>query len=119
MKKMKYVAILALLLVVCSCQTVTFQGIQAIKDMPDFTVIGDFRKEISDPHVIAGIFALGQPDQRIFAFIQEEIQKMSGDAAINVELAYGDNFLDFLLSPIAAVIDFRTITISGTVVKFN
>lgn len=116
--KTKFILLLGILLL-ASCQTVTFQGIQAVKQVPAYTVVKDFQKEIGDPHVILGLIALGQPDERIFAYIQDEIDKFSGDAAINVEIDYGLNFFDLILFPIWPIYSGRTITIKGTIVKYS
>jgi hypothetical protein len=102
-----------------SCQTVTFQGIQAVKAVPAYTVVKDFQKEIGDPHIILNLIALGQPDERIFAYIRDEIEKYSGDAAINVEIDYGLNFFDLILLPVWPIYSGRTITIKGTIVKYT
>ena len=109
-----------LILLVAGCQTVTFQGIQAVKEVPSYTVVKDFHVIIKDPHLISGLVPLGQPDQRIFSYIQDEITKLSGDAAINVELDYGFTLIDFLVTSITGgFFTPRTITISGTVVKYR
>ena len=121
MKKLMWAAIGIAAFLIVSCQTVTFQGIQAVKDLESFEVIGQFQKEIADPHIFLSLIALGEPDQRIFVYIKEEIEKLSGDAAINVEIDYGYGFFDLLINmtPIGFIYSPRTITIKGTVVKFN
>lgn len=102
------------------CTTVDFQGIQAVKDMPSFTVVGEFKKDISDPHLISGLLPLGQPDHDAFRYIQDEISKLSGDAAINVNLKYHVTFMDMVIGSLTGQLySPRTITISGTVVKFQ
>lgn len=109
-----------LMLLLAGCQTVTFQGIQAVKQVPAYTVVKDFSITIADPHLIAGLVPMGQPDQRIFTYIQDEINKLSGDAAINVELDYGFTVIDYVLTVLTAnIYSPRTITIKGTVVKYT
>lgn len=125
MKKALPIVIVALLVVLVSCQTVTFQGIQAVKDMDSFTVVGDFERRIKDHRVIGGaggfaLLPLGQPDKDIFDVIQKEITKYSGDAAINVEIDYGFTLIDLLLNGFTAgVYAPSTITVKGTVVKYT
>ena len=121
MKNMKIAALVLLVaLFAVSCTTVSFQGIQAVRDMPDFTVVGEFERVISDPHLIAGPLPMGQPDHRIFTEIQDEIAKLSGDAAINVTIEYGQTFFDLILGSLTGQLySPRTITLSGTVVKFD
>jgi hypothetical protein len=76
-------------LLLAGCQTVTFQGIQVVSKVPTYKVVKEFTITIADPHLIGGLVPMGQPDQRIFEYLPEEISKASGDAAINVELDWG------------------------------
>lgn len=120
MKRAMVLGALSLALLLMGCQTVTFQGIQAVKEVPSYTVVKDFKVTVPDPHLLGGLIPLGQPDQRIFTYIQEQITKFSGDAAINVELDYGVTFFDVILSSVtASIFSPRTITIKGTVVKYT
>ena len=125
MKRVSLVLVLVLVILLGACTTVSFQGIQAVKDMPNFTVIGDFEKKISDTGLLGAtggikLVSFGQPDHEIFTAIQNEIQKLSGDAAINVEIAYTSSLMNILLNGCTgSVIAPSTIVIRGTVVKFS
>ena len=120
MRKASVLALLACLLVLASCQTVTFQGLPVVKEVPPYTVVKDFSTTIGDPTLIAGLLPLSQPDQRIYSYIKEEIDRYSGDAAINVELDYGVSFFDLILTSLTgSIYSPRTITISGTIIKYS
>jgi hypothetical protein len=114
-----------LVLFVLSCTTVSFQGIQSVNAMPAFTVVGDFEKVITDHRLIGspGGFALlelGQPDEEIFRIIKDEVSKMSGDGAVNVEIDYGFSFLNFLLNGITfGIYSPSRIIVRGKIVKFT
>jgi len=120
MRKPVLLAIAALTLLFAGCQTVTFQGIQVMSKVPTHTVIKDFTITIPDPHLLNGLAPMGQPDQKIFTYIQEEIKKLGGDAAIDVEIDYGYTTVDMLLNVVTSFIySPRTITIKGTVIKYR
>jgi hypothetical protein len=120
MRKAVLLGCAVVVLLIAGCQTVTFQGIQAVKQVPAYTVVKDFSLTIADPHLLAGLLPMGQPDRRIFTYIQDEITKLSGDAAIDVELDYGFTVVDYLLSVVTgSIYSPRTITIKGTVVKYT
>jgi len=125
-KAIKLAVIAALLTVVAvSCTTVSFQGIQAQKDLPAYTVVGQFEKVITDPAILGNaggikLIPLGDADERIFTYIQDEITKWSGDAAINVTIEYQATFVDILLNALTAGIYAPShIVIKGTVVNYN
>ncbi len=120
MKKTLLLGIAVLALLLAGCQTVTFQGLQVVSKVPTYKVVKEFTITIADPHLIGGLVPMGQPDQKIFEYIQQEITKAGGDAAINVELDYGYTTVDYLLSMLtASIYSPRTITIKGTVVKYG
>lgn len=123
--KAKLLIVLVLVALVFSCTTVSFQGIQAVKDMPNFTVVGDFEKTFTDIGILGApggyaLITLDDKDERIFVYIQEEIQKLSGDGAINVDIEYGASLLQILVGGFTSgIIAPSRITIRGTVVKFS
>lgn len=120
MRKTVCFGVLALVLLMAGCQTVTFQGIPVIANVPAYTVVKDFTITIADPHLFNGLAPMGQPDQKIFTYIQDEIKKLGGNGAIDVEIDYGYTTVDMLLNVVTSFIySPRTITITGTVVKFK
>lgn len=120
MRKPLIFGVLALLLVLAGCQTVTFQGLTVMSKAPAYTELKDFSITIADPHLIGGLVPMGQPDQEIMKYIQKEIEKQGGNGAIDIEIDYGFTAIDFLLTAVTMQIySPRTITVSGTVVKFK
>jgi hypothetical protein len=124
--KLMLVALAALVLgVFASCTTVSFEGLQMQKDLQNYTVVKNFKKTITDPRVIGygtswALIGLTRPDKVIFDTIRSEINKVSGDAAIDVTISYGSSLVDMLLNSFTAgLYSPRTITISGTIVKIN
>jgi hypothetical protein len=95
------------------------------KNLQNYTVIKDFKTTIIDPRLIGyntswALASLSRPDKRIFDTIRSEINKVSGDAAIDVTISYGVTFIDVALNWLTGgLYSPRTITVSGTVVKMN
>ena len=125
MKRLLLVSVVLAMVLMVSCQSVTFEGLQMSKDLPNYTVVGEFEQVIKDPHLLGlgasyGLIPFGQPDKAIFDAIRAEIDKLSGDAAIGVSISYGYSFLDALLNGVTSFIySPRRITITGKVVKFS
>ncbi len=120
MRRAVSLGFLALALILAGCQTVTFQGLQVVAKVPTNTKLKDFSIIIADPHLLGGLVPMGQPDQVIMTYIQKEIEQQGGNAAINVEIDYGYTTIDFLLTAVTGnIYNPRTITITGTVVKYK
>ena len=93
MKRFSVVALVVALLLMASCTTASFQGMQMTKDVPSFNVVGEFERSISQHAIIGGwsggsLVKLSDNDERIFSIISDEIQKKGGDAAIDVTIEY-------------------------------
>jgi hypothetical protein len=120
MRRPLVLGVLALVLVLAGCQTVTFQGLQVVTSGPTYTKLKDFSITIADPHLFGGLAPMGQPDQKIMDYIKKEIESQGGNGAIDVEIDYGYTTLDFVLNMLTwNVYSPRTITITGTVVKYR
>ena len=125
MKKLVFGILLGILVLLASCVSVTFEGLQMQKDMPNFQVIKEFKKVINDPHLLGagsgfGLIPLGQPDKEIFEAIRSEINKVSGDGAIDVTIKYGQSFGNMIINTMTVYLySPRKITITGTIVKFT
>jgi uncharacterized protein YbjQ (UPF0145 family) len=120
MRRTVSLGVLALVLILAGCQTVTFQGISVITKVPAYTVVKEFSITIADPHLLGGLVPMGQPDQKIFETIKAEIEKLGGNGAIDVELDYGYTPIDFVLTMLTGnIYNPRTITITGTAVKYK
>ena len=125
MKSFRVFAVLLALLLMASCTTASFQGMQMTKDVPSFNVVGQFEKTLSQ-HAIIGpwsggsLVKLSDNDERIFAIITDEIQKKGGDAAIDVTIEYGANVVDLLLNAVTfSIYNPGKVHISGTVIKYT
>ena len=126
MKTMKIgVLAVALLLLIASCTTVSFQGMQMTKDVPSFNVVGEFEKKVAHNGVIGApagykLIQLNDNDERIFSIITDEIQKKGGDAAIDVTIEYKADFLDIILNAVTfSIYSPSDIIIKGTIIKYT
>jgi hypothetical protein len=125
-KSIALVAISALvLLILASCTTVSFQGLQMQKDLESYSVVKDFEITMKDTKALGAgtgyaLISLNQPDERIFEEIRREIDKVSGDAAIDVTIEYKTTFTDMLLNSVTGTLySPRTIKVTGTIVSYN
>ena len=111
MKHFKLGVLALALILIASCTTVSFQGMQMTKDVPSFNVVGEFGRTINK---------LPNNDERIFSIITDEVQKKGGDAAIDVTIEYRKGFLKGSLSLITlGLYDPGKIKISGTIIKYT
>jgi hypothetical protein len=112
------------ILILASCTTVSFQGLQMQGEIRPYTIVGEFQRTITDYGSlgVAGggtLVSYGNPDKEIAAIIQEEIINYSGDAAINIELKYSAGFINIILATFTlSLLSNSTITLRGTVIKY-
>jgi hypothetical protein len=121
-------AVLVVLAVALSgCTSFKFAGAQITKEIPSYNSVGTF-----DITVPVNEF-LGQSggtnlfnvtaeamDTEIYDAIQREIQKYTGDAAVNVTIVYEATFLDILLNGITfGIYAPAHAHITGTIVKYT
>ena len=118
--------VLALGLVV-SCTTFQVSGVQVNKQTPSFQTVGQFETTVavheflgnSGGSNLANITATAMEDL-IFDAIRREIEKFSGDAAVNVTIRYEATFIDLLLNGITSGIYAPAhAVITGSIVKFG
>lgn len=125
MKHFKLGFLVLALILVASCTTASFQGMQMTKDVPSFNVVGEFEKTISQHAIIGGwsggsLVKMSDNDERIFSIITDEITKKGGDAAIDVTIEYGAGVVDLLLNAVTfSVYNPGKIKISGTIIKYT
>jgi hypothetical protein len=125
MKHFKFGILALALILLASCTTVSFQGMQMTKDVPSFNVVGEFEKTISQHAIIGGwsggsLVKMSDNDERIFSIITDEVQKKGGDAAIDVTIEYGAGFVDLLLNAVTlSIYNPGKIKISGTIIKYT
>lgn len=127
MKALRIVLVGVAILAIASCTTFQLSGIQMTEDMPGMQPLGDFETTVKVNEFIgnaggANLFNLTATnmDDRIYDAIRREVQRRSGDAAINVTVEYRASFIDLLLNGITfGLYAPATAVISGTVVSYN
>jgi hypothetical protein len=119
--------IVAIVLVVGACTTFELSGVHIVEDMPSMQPMGDFEATVKVHEFLgssggANLFNVTADamDNEIYDTIRREVEKRSGDAAINVTVRYEASFVDLLLNGITwGLYAPATATISGTVVSYN
>lgn len=124
---LKAIVVAVAVLAVSACTTFQMSGIQVVKDMPGMQPLGDFQTTVKVHEFIgssggANLFNLTADamDDEIYDQIRREVDRRSGDAAINVTVQYQASFLDLVLNGITwGLYAPATAVISGTVVSYN
>jgi hypothetical protein len=120
------VVVLAIL-AVGACTTFQLSGIQVVEDMPGMQPIGDFEIKVG-VHEFLGApgganflnVTADSMDNEIYDAIRREVEKRSGDAAINVTVTYEASFVNILLNAVTlGIYAPATAVITGTVVSYN
>lgn len=119
--------LLVLVLAVAGCTTFRLSGVQMVEDMPSMQPLGDFEITVKVNEFLgapagANLFNVTSTamDDRIYDSVRREIQRRSGDAAINVTVEYKASFIDILLSGLTFNLWApATAIVSGTVVSYN
>jgi hypothetical protein len=123
----KTALVMAVIVLLAGCTTFKLSGVQVTKQLPSYTSVGTFDVTIWVNEFLgasggANIFNLTADamDQAIYDAIQREIQKYSGDAAVNVNIEYRASFIDVLLNGVTGALWAPAeANITGTVVKYN
>ena len=114
-------------LIAASCTTFKMEGAQVTREIPSYNSVGTFDVTVK-VHEFLGASgganllnitadAMNNP---IYDAIQREIQKYSGDAAVNISIEYKAGIIDILLNGITGGIYApATAEIKGTIVKYN
>ncbi len=123
----KILGLVALVMAIGACTTFQLTGIQVVEDMPGMTPIDDFAITVKINEFVGGSgganlanLTADAMDNEIYDAIRREVERRSGDAAVNVTVRYEASFVDILLN----VITFNIYAparahISGTVVSYN
>lgn len=128
MKKLiKVTVIVGIVLAIAACTTFELSGVHIVEDMPSMQPMGDFETTVHVHEFLgnsggANLFNVTADamDNEIYDTIRREVEKRSGDAAINVTIRYEASFIDLLLNGITfGVYAPATATVSGTVVSYN
>ncbi|SRR6056297_797686 len=126
-KTVLIIGALLLVLFVASCTTFQLSGIQMNEDMPSYQSVGQFETTVMVNEFLgssgganivnASATAMDNP---IYDAVRREINKYSGDAAVNVTVKYQATFVDLLLNGITSGIYAPAhAKIEGTVVKYQ
>jgi hypothetical protein len=114
-------------LVAVSCTTFKFEGAQVTREIPSYNAVGTFDITLKVHEFLgtsggANLLNVSSDamNTKIYDAIQREIQKYTGDAAVNISIEYKASFIDMLLNGFTwSLYAPATAQIKGTVVKYN
>lgn len=128
MKKGLYIlAGLLLILSVASCTTFRLSGIQVTSEIQSYQTVGEFEIEVpvweflgaSGGANIANFSATAM-DDKIYDAIQRQIDRYTGDAAVNVTVEYQVTLVNALVNGVTSSILAPAVAkVSGVIVKYN
>lgn len=116
-----------LVLVVASCTSFQLSGIQMNDEMASYNTVGEFETTVA-VHEFVGTsgganllnLTATNMDNPIYDAVRREINKYSGDAAVNVTVVYEATFVDMLLNGFTFGLYAPShAKIKGTVVKYQ
>ena len=121
------VALLVLAVALSGCTSFKFAGAQVTKEIPAYNSVGTFDISVPVHEFLGGSAGLNlvnvtadAMDTEIYDAIQREIQKYTGDAAVNVTIVYKATFVDILLNGITfGIYAPAHAQITGTIVKYT
>jgi len=121
------VLIVLLAISAISCTTFQFSGAQVTKTIPSYASVGTFDVTVKVHEFLGSSgganllnITADAMDTKIYDTIQREIQKYTGDAAVNITIEYEASFIDLLLNGITfGIYAPATARIKGTVVKYS
>ena len=126
-KALTITGMVLLVLFVASCTTFQLSGIQMNEEMPSYQTVGEFETTVmvneflgsSGGSNILNVTAT-EMDNPIYDAVRREINKYSGDAAVNVTVTYEATFVDMLLNGFTfGLYAPAHAKIKGTVVKYQ
>lgn len=129
---MKKITRLVLLLAIAaitltSCTTFQLSGAQVTKEIPAYDTVGEFDITVHAHEFLGNSggtnflnVSADAMDTQIYDAIQREIQKYTGDAAVNVEIRYEASFLNLLMNGFTfGLYAPATAHLSGVIVKYD
>ncbi|MDA3851050.1 MAG: hypothetical protein PF447_07225 [Spirochaetaceae bacterium] len=127
LKSMITLLVIAMVLLVSSCTTFKVSGLQINSEMPSYNNVGDFDITVKVTEFLGAPgganlanISSDNMDTEIYDAIQREIQKMSGDAAVNVEIEYVATLGNYVANAVTfSIFAPAKAHITGTIVKFN
>jgi hypothetical protein len=116
-----------LVFVVASCTSFQLSGIQMNDEMASYNTVGEFETTVQVHEFVgssggANLLNLTATnmDNPIYDAVRREINKYSGDAAVNVTIVYEASFIDLLLNGFTfGLYAPAHAKIKGTVVKYQ
>ncbi len=110
-----------------SCTTFQLSGAQVTKEIPSYSSVGEFDITVKVNEFLGGSgganilnVSSDAMDTVIYDAIQREIQKYTGDAAVNVKIRYEASVIDIILNSITwGLYAPATAHVSGVVIKYN
>lgn len=117
----------AAVLLIASCTTFQLSGIQQSADLPSYQTVGEFETTVQVNEFIgepggANLFNVTATamDDQIYDAIRREIQRYSGDAAVNVTVEYKASFVDYLLNGLTlGFYSPARAEVSGVIIKYQ
>lgn len=118
---------LVAVLFAASCTTFKLEGTQVTREIPSYTSVGTFDITVKVHEFLGssgGANLLNVTSDamntKIYDAIQREIQKFTGDAAVNISIEYKAGFVDLLLNGVTwGLYAPGTAHVTGTVVKYS
>ncbi|MDZ7793943.1 MAG: hypothetical protein U5P10_09710 [Spirochaetia bacterium] len=119
--------VVLMVLFAASCTTFQLSGIQMNEDMPSYQTVGEFKTSVMVNEFLGSSGGANfvnatstAMDNPIYDAVRREINKYSGDAAVNVTVKYEATFVDLLLNGLTwGVYAPAHAKIEGTVVKYQ
>jgi len=119
--------IVLMVLFAASCTTFQLSGIQMNEEMPSYQTVGEFETSVMVNEFIGSSGGTNlvnatatAMDNPIYDAVRREINKYSGDAAVNVTVKYEATFVDLLLNGFTfGLYAPAHAKIEGTVVKYQ
>jgi len=126
-KGIRLLTLLVVGLFVVSCTTFKFEGAQVTRDIQSYNSVGTFDITVKVHEFLgssggANLFNVTSDAMNtvIYDAIQREIQKYTGDAAVNISIEYQASFIDLLLNGITyGIYAPATARVKGTIIKYN
>ncbi len=126
-KSIVLISLVVAALFVSSCTTFKFEGAQVTREIPSYNAVGNFDINVKVNEFLGASgganllnVTADNMNTAIYDAIQREIQKFTGDAAVNISIEYQAGFVDLLLNGITwGLYAPATAHIKGTIVKYN
>ena len=127
LNKIALIVLVVLAVVLSSCTTFKLSGVQVTKEIPSYETVGTFDVSIKVNEFLGSPgganfnnYSADAMDTVIYDAIQREIQKFTGDAAVNVVIEYKAEFIDMLFAGFTGnLYSPATAYISGVIVKYS